>query len=86
MALSEGPMVTEINDFFVQIAVIHGSLSECTSDYPGMFVRLDNPKIFSYIQKELGLRSIETELVKESGNEEPGNFQIEQIESNSWRS
>ena len=72
-------MVTEINDIFVQIAVIHGSLSECTSDYPGIFVRLDNPKIFSYIQKELGLHSIETELVKENDNKEPGNSQLQGV-------
>ena len=50
-------MVTEINDVFVQIAVIHGSLSECSSELPGIFVRLDNPNIFAYLQKELGLES-----------------------------
>ena len=50
---SGGPMVTEINDTFYQIAVIHGSLTECSNKMPAIFVRLDHPKILSYIKNEL---------------------------------
>ena len=48
-------MVTEINDTFYQIAVIHGSLTECSNKMPAIFVRLDHPKILSYIKNELDL-------------------------------
>ena len=48
-------MVTEINDKFVQIGVIHGSLVECSNDLPGIFVRTDNPTNLNYINKELGI-------------------------------
>ena len=52
---SGGPMVTEINDIFYQIAVTHGSLVECSNELPGIFVRIDSPEILSYIQNELGI-------------------------------
>ena len=46
-------LVTEINDIFYQVAIVHGSLAECSSEIPGIFVRIDNPKILNYIQNEL---------------------------------
>ena len=52
---SGGPMVTEINDIFYQIAVTHGSLVECSNKLPGIFVRIDNPQILNYINNELGI-------------------------------
>ena len=66
---SGGPMVTEINDTFYQIAVIHGSLTECSNKMPGIFVRLDHPKILSYIKNELDHTSYETEDSDKTQNE-----------------
>ena len=51
---SGGPLITEIGGFFYQLGIIHGALYECTNETPGIYVRLDHPKIQSYIQGELG--------------------------------
>ena len=51
---SGGPLVTEIGGFYYQVGVIHGALYECTNKIPGIYVKLDHPKILSYIQGELG--------------------------------
>ena len=59
---SGSPMVTEINDTFYQIAVIHGSLTECSNKMPAIFVRLDHPKILSYIKNELDLAISSSEM------------------------
>ena len=69
---SGGPMVTEINDIFVQIAIIHGSLVKCSSKVPGIFVRTDNPKILSYIQRELN--EVASSLITENRDEDKGTF------------
>jgi hypothetical protein len=51
---SGGPLITEIGGFFYQLGIIHGALYECTNETPGIYVRLDHPKIQSYIHGELG--------------------------------
>ena len=51
---SGGPMTTEIGGFYVQLALIHGAVFECTNRISGIFVRLDNPKILKYIDDEVG--------------------------------
>ena len=51
---SGGPMVTEIGGAFFQIGIIHGALAKCTNEFPGIFVRMDNPKILNFITEELG--------------------------------
>ena len=51
---SGGPMTTEINGFYFQIGLIQGGLSACSNKSPGVFVRIDNPKILKYINDEVG--------------------------------
>ena len=51
---SGGPMTTEIGGFFYQIGIIHGSLYECTNRISGIFVRLDHPKILTFITDNIG--------------------------------
>ena len=70
-------MVTEKEGVYHQIGIIHGSLAKCTNKFPGIFVRLDDPKIFDFIQKELSTstlsRSQQTTLESTSVKTSTGN-------------
>ena len=46
-------MVTEKGGIYYQVGIIHGSLAKCTNKFPGIFVRLNHPKIIDFIQNEL---------------------------------
>ena len=51
---SGGPLITEIGGFYYQLGIIHGALHECSNKVPGIYVRIDHPKILGFIQNELG--------------------------------
>ena len=57
-------MVTEKGGTYYQIGIIHGSLAKCTNKFPGIFVRLDHPKILAFIQNELGIKTSSDENPK----------------------
>ena len=40
----------------VQIATVQGGIGECGDvDYPGLFVRLDDPSVWNFIAKTTGI-------------------------------
>jgi len=44
----------------VQIATVQGGVGACGDpDYPGIFVRLDNPRVFSFIMSVIDEPKIE---------------------------
>ena len=64
---SGGPMVTEIGGACFQIGIIHGASAKCSNEFPGIFIRMDNPEILNFIKEELGSslpssRSFEIEI------------------------
>ena len=42
-------------DQWIQVAIVHGKIGECEDpDYPGMYVRIDDPTILSFISSVIG--------------------------------
>ena len=43
---------------FVQVGIVHGGVSECGNDrYPNIYTRVEDPEIFRFIEKHLGMDS-----------------------------
>ena len=58
---SGGPVITKDvrNQKFIQIGVTHGSLIECSArEFPGIFVRLDHPKIWKFLNNIINLNTL----------------------------
>jgi len=53
---SGGPLVTQDfeTDQWIQIATVQGAIRDCGDvDYPGLYIRLDDPNVFSFINTTL---------------------------------
>jgi len=53
-----GPLMYKdsITDQWIQIATVHGAIRDCGDlEYPGLYIRLDDPNILSFIRSVLNL-------------------------------
>ena len=59
---SGGPMMIKVgSNSWVQIATVFGALGTCGDpNFPGLFVRIDDPKIFEFIQSTLTTSTLST--------------------------
>jgi len=55
---SGGPLMyhDSLTDQWIQIATVQGAIRDCGDlEYPGLYIRIDNPDIFSFIKSVLYL-------------------------------
>ncbi len=55
---SGGPLMYQdsLMDHWIQIAIVQGAIRDCGDpEYPGLYVRLDDPNILSFIKSALNL-------------------------------
>ncbi len=53
---SGGPLIYQdsLTDQWIQIATVQGGIRDCgDADYPGLYIRLDDPTVFSFIKSAL---------------------------------
>jgi secreted trypsin-like serine protease len=53
---SGGPLMyqDDINEKWIQIATVQGGIRNCGDlEYPGLYIRLDDPNVFSFIKSVL---------------------------------